>query len=418
MKLRVEPGGWYGDCDAKGNYVSLHRDSHLIINGNRIELPIVNGVKDNILQLVMKEWNGQILIAGQSHQGLGNYLYKDGKWKIVSPSFATWPCAFSSNSLYLVSGPNQYIVYDLLTGLTTAPISRKIGVNGIRYINFDQSVDGIVTGDETYGSKILKMAQWIKNNQLYVGQSYIDGCILLDDIAKVYHLVDHGDCEFIRFYQDGNLLAVTIVKPQIPSTSFYWFNTSEINEFAVVSQDVVPDNPTKPTTPTQPNPGPSPSPIPNTPISKPANPVPTSPFRKLQTMNTNTERGGLVGPKGLFARIDPNELGKGLFGWYPIHFDAPDSNGNSEFELTDLGNGRFTVRHINSNAWYGADLTQYSDDIGKEFYGKPNEEGAGPYEMPYGFGPLPDTGMLILMIQYSPDSGKPFCSTPVTWVKK
>ncbi len=135
----------------------------------------------------------------------------------------------------------------------------------------------------------------------------------------------------------------------------------------------------------------------------------------------NNEMGGLIGPKGLFARIDPNELGKGLFGWYPIHFDSQDSSNDSEFKLTDLGNGRFTCMHMSTSSWYGADLTQYSDDISKEFYGKPNSLGAGPYEMPYGFGPLLDSGMLILIVQYPYNGGDAkgsFCSTPVTWIKK
>lgn len=231
---KVVRGNWYGDCTLEGDYISLIRDSHIEINDNRIELPVGPWGKENILQLVAIRWNGQILIAGQGQvgdKGSGNWLYKDEKWNLLTISFATFPCAFSSDSLYLVVGPNLYRIYDLLTGQLSAPISRTIGSNGIRYINFSQSSDGIVTGDSTYGPGLYNLSQYTKQDGLVIGQSYIDGCVAF--LGDIRYKLEDGDTQFIRFHRRGNDIAIAIVKMLELKTVFYWMTVDELKQFPI-----------------------------------------------------------------------------------------------------------------------------------------------------------------------------------------
>ncbi len=234
IKQHIEPNGWYGDATLEGDYVSLHRDSHISVNGLRLELPVGQYGKENVLFLVCLKFQGQILIAGQGQigdNGSGNWLYKDGEWKIVSGSFATFSCAFSSTFLYLVCGNNQYIIYDLLTDSLSAPINRQIGSNGIRYIDFAQSPDGIVTGDSTYGPQPYNISQWTQKSDIVIGQSYIDGCVAL---YGQYYKLEPGDTQFIRFKRDNNnQICISIVKMLENSTVFYWMDVADIKQFPV-----------------------------------------------------------------------------------------------------------------------------------------------------------------------------------------
>lgn len=246
MLRTVKEGGWYGDITIEGDIVTLYRDSHIEVNGNRVELPISSFGKENILQLVCKRWNGQVLIAGQG-QYTGNWFYRDGKWKIVSTSFGTFACAFSSNALYLVIDNNLYCLLDLASGLMGRTIVRSIGVNGIRYIDFSQSPDGIVTGDATYGPNPYNLSQWtMQSDYMYgqsnvvVGQSYIDGAIAL---YKERYLIEKGDTQFIRFHREGNVLTIAIVKMLELKTVYYQMITEELVQFPIEGQPEKPHLP-------------------------------------------------------------------------------------------------------------------------------------------------------------------------------
>lgn len=241
MRTLVEDGGWYGDNDLQGNYVSLHRDSHLVINGTRIELPIGQWGKENLVQLVSLSWRGDILVAGQGQvgdRGSGNWLWKDGKWKLLGPSFGTFSCAFDVSSLYVVCGINLYQLYDLEGNKLSNTISRIIGANGIRYIDFSRSLDGIVTGDYTYGPSPYNLSQWIAINDLVIGQSYIDGCIALR--KNIQYKIENGDTQFLRLHYDGKNVAITIVKMLENRTVFYWFPIEELDhQFPILNPPLV-----------------------------------------------------------------------------------------------------------------------------------------------------------------------------------
>jgi len=113
-------GAWYSDCDLQGNTSSLFRDSHITLNNQRIELPLVieksgeaKGVKENVLFLT--QFEGRFL-AGQGNQSDFTWFYDNlkGKWINLGSSFGTYPCYFNTNRvLFFVYGPNQIKAYDL-----------------------------------------------------------------------------------------------------------------------------------------------------------------------------------------------------------------------------------------------------------------------------------------------------------------
>ena len=240
MRRYTDRGGWYGDVSLDGTRVSLHRDSHIVVGSfefdtTRIELPTGQFGKENLVQMVACKFNGQLFIAGQGQvgdKGSGNWLYEDGKWRVISPSFGTFACCFGDSTLYLVVGPNQYRIYNLKTRQLTSSINRQLGAQGIRYIDFSQSFDGIVTSDSTYGPAPYNLSQWILRSDIddvVLGQSYVDGAI-----AKIIatntndYKIEPGDCQFLRMYRNVNNLAVCIVKMLEVSTVFYWMTVEEL----------------------------------------------------------------------------------------------------------------------------------------------------------------------------------------------
>lgn len=229
MKTWVEDGGWYGDNTLQRDYVSLHRDSHIVCNGKRIELP---PGQSNLLQLVCLNWRGQVLIAGQGQKN-NNWLWKDNKWIDLGPSFGTFSCTFGPSNLYIVCGNNLYYLYDLEADKKSNSISRVIGANGIRYINFNQALDGIITGDRTYGPSPYNLSQWTSYQDLVLGQSYIDGAVLIRN--GIQYKIESGDTEFLRLHYDGFNIAISIVKMLENRTVFYWFDINELNQFQILN---------------------------------------------------------------------------------------------------------------------------------------------------------------------------------------
>lgn len=262
MIKHVDSGGWYGDVNLNGTRVSLHRDSHIVvgrfgIDTEIIELPVGAFGKENLIQMVFCVFNDQILIAGQGgaigqNTGSGNWLYEDGGWRVISPSFGTFACCFDPSTLYLVVGQNQYRTYNLFSREFSPVTSKQLGAQGIRYIDFNQASDGIITSDATYGPKPYNLAQWILRTDIVLGQSYIDGCIA-SVLGDENYKVEPGDCQFLRFYRRGKDLAIAIVKMPENSTVFYWLNANEIKSFPVDSGEVTPIPPIPPEEPVAPN---------------------------------------------------------------------------------------------------------------------------------------------------------------------
>ena len=117
--------------------------------------------------------------------------------------------------------------------------------------------------------------------------------------------------------------------------------------------------------------------------------------------------------KGLFARINPAESGKGPFGGYPVHVDATSSDGDAEFELTQP-DGLFTLTHVKTGHILSADATQYAEDLCKQYSTRPASQ-RGAYES-FNVCRTP-VGTLICYIEYKQD-GRQYTSAPLCWVKK
>jgi hypothetical protein len=233
-----------------------------------------------------------------------------------------------------------------------------------------------------------------------------------DRFAEDPHLsvLDDGRILVSAFTSRGASLA--IIDPPYPAAE-------------VLPPPAPPEAPPKPPPPTDPPKPPAPPRPPDPPKAPPpAPPTPQhgfivmEPFRNEGHMQT--ERGGIVGLGGKYARATAADLGHGNAGWYAVHFDADAPDGDAEFELTDLGNGRGVARHVKTGACFGVDTTQFLEDIRKAFYLKPSEAGEpGGYEQPWLL-KHPATGTKYLVVEFQqPNGGQPFFPAPaVAWVAK
>jgi len=260
--------GFYGDSDVNGNFCANVVKSynplvfdHINLNSNKINLPDGEGV----LNIRLLSFNNIIYLAGQGHDTGRNLLYNSvtNKWITTSGvSFSVAPNAFFTNSLYIMPGPNSYQVYDLASSGAGALVPRTIGSQGIRYIDFSQSPDGIVTGDSTYGPGAYEVAEWTLLTDVVVGQSYVDGCTIVDLQKNKRYQLEPGNCRFLHPHRFSNQFAIPISKTD--RCVFYWLT---LDDFSKLSPEPVASIP---------NPSPSPNPIPLPIPSQPKEPsVPT-----------------------------------------------------------------------------------------------------------------------------------------------
>lgn len=383
MTRVVEQGGWYGDNTLQGDSVSLHRDSHININGQRIELPVGPFGPENILQLVVKRFGNQVLIAGQGQvgeEGSGNWLYIDGKWNLLTNSFGTFACAFDPNRpyLYLVVGPNQYQFYDLTTRELSGVIPRSLGAQGIRYIDFIQSpIDGIVTSDETYGPYPYNLAQWTHLEEITVGQGYNGGCIIIYNGER--RILEPGNCQFIRLHKLLDKFCLAIVKMDEVETVFYQLSLDEIKNFPLETV-------------------PTPEPIPPTPVPPILTPIPPAPepvFKPVKEFKLmDPETVSIIGPGNLFLRLVNGK---------PV-FDATTESSETDWEVSKPDN-LFAIKK--NNLYLGADtLNPPSANVGDQLYTVDHRQ---EYES-WSIGVWP-SGKIVGIIDYW---FKPLVSTSIT----
>jgi hypothetical protein len=116
------------------------------------------------------------------------------------------------------------------------------------------------------------------------------------------------------------------------------------------------------------------------------------------------------GPAGMYARADePNTgiWGGNQEGYRGVIWDGTDRNdARYHFEMTKPDN-KFMLLHVESRCYLGIDATQYSGDIGRQFYLKPEAmTSPGGYESPVIYdGNL--SGVLSGQVEYDdPDRGK------------
>jgi hypothetical protein len=118
----------------------------------------------------------------------------------------------------------------------------------------------------------------------------------------------------------------------------------------------------------------------------------------------------IKGPGGLYGRI--GELGKGLFGWYPIIWDGTSvSDDKYKWTLTKPDN-LFEIRPLSDEGCLGLDATSHSTSLEQQFYVKPGHD-RGAYESPIIY-----EGNYIVpleaVVEYSNDQGKyPSCAFAV-----
>jgi hypothetical protein len=184
------PGCWYTDIRLDGQYACLVRDSHIQSSQGRIELPTFQQdgrtVKDNVLMLRLPPV-GEFAIAGQSHNGLGNWEYRGGVWKVVGASYGVNPVLYDWQPTLHVGAP-------------------QFGSQGLRYATQQNQ---LVTGDATYADPSKAIWEWTEYGDVRVGQG-AGGCIAIHGALR--YMLEQGDCRFVRYTRSADNLAIAMVK--------------------------------------------------------------------------------------------------------------------------------------------------------------------------------------------------------------
>lgn len=87
----------------------------------------------------------------------------------------------------------------------------------------------------------------------------------------------------------------------------------------------------------------------------------------------STEIGAVKGPGNKFGRVLEADRWTGPFGWYPIRFDRDTPDEDCWFELSKP-DSRHQLRHTKVDGLFGADSTEHSADIPRQFYLKPGND--------------------------------------------
>jgi hypothetical protein len=231
--VRLEiPGGWYGEGRLDRQYAVLVTNQFIATSAGRVELPryVVDGreVADNVLFLRVPP-TGAFAISGQSHAGLGNWEWKDGLWRISSPSFGVNP-----------------IIYDWLDRFYYAVPGGGTGSQGYRYATH---TNDLVTGDATYADPARAIWEYTTYGDVTIGQG-ANGCIAIHGVLR--YTLEPGDCRFVRYTRSADMLAVTMVKQVQGKTVLLWMNVQDLASFPPEGT-IIPDP--------EPEPEPEPEPV-------------------------------------------------------------------------------------------------------------------------------------------------------------
>lgn len=367
MKRTPIVNGWYGDYIPSGDWCALILNSKSNVKENyidtsygQVQCPEYEVDKfENVLFLriyLHKSKDGDnVLIAGQGSVSGICWLYSKNhhEWFKLGIAFATNPVYFFGDFVYVAFNGNTIKSYSLDTFELAETITHQIGVGGIRWME-----EGfIATGDETYnGSSYpnIMLAEYTGlgngttyyNKEHYVGQSYVDGCIVVSNSLRKQ--LEPGDCKWLRAYIENRLsgieLFVTIVKQVENQIVFVSLNLNELTS--------LPNEPTNEPIPEPPTPDP-----PILPIPVPPDPEPPKPKPEFKTAGkykmTDTKKVGLIMVDGKYIAFNPN---------LTFNNTSPD-----EFEMSQPDN-LFQFKHIKTGLVLGADATQYSNDICKQLY--------------------------------------------------
>lgn len=206
---RSIPGGSYCEALISGDWAALVKGSHIETSKGPIALPPSSG--DGLLFLRSFDSDG-LLLAGQKGDIVGPdpakghaFLWNGKKWIDKGPSYgAGGPVAFKPTGALVLADPSM-------------------GSQGIRTILADGT---IITGDATYGSASMNIAEYTPLDNWAIGQSYRDGVVLVKGSAR--KLLARGDCRFIRANQAGSRIAVGWWQLDQNSSELRWFDESDI----------------------------------------------------------------------------------------------------------------------------------------------------------------------------------------------
>lgn len=227
------PGAWYVDARPSGAFVALIKDSHLVTDAGRVELP--HG--QNLLYVRIAP--DGIRFAGAGHQDDLVWEWDGTAWVSHGSAFGVSPVIYDRSGQLLINDSSW-------------------GSQGARYIG---PRGDVITGDATYYSSSLDLSEFSYiAPDLYIGQSHPDGS---NDAAWVRdrgtpRLLEPGPCRFIREAHDGERVSIAMWKPH-EGAVIYWLSLDEIRALPVVPIMSTPvPNPGTPPAPPQPQPEPSP----------------------------------------------------------------------------------------------------------------------------------------------------------------
>jgi hypothetical protein len=186
--------------------------------------------------------------------------------------------------------------------------------------------------------------------------------------------------------------------------------------------DLVPEPPTP--VPPPPPPVDPPTPPPRPPVPPPAPPPPRpptpppasryAPLTRYKGGTMPSERGGLVGPAGKFARGHADQ--QGLMGQDTklVTIDADASDGDAEFELRARGDGRFVAVHVRTGLYLENDATRYSTGLDRQYYLKAGQgDGDG-----YAIMEAQQMADGTVLVFHRFDDPRVYVGAPLVWVKK
>lgn len=133
--------------------------------------------------------------------------------------------------------------------------------------------------------------------------------------------------------------------------------------------------------------------LPPTPVDPPIPPQP-KPSDELENVNMAGKILGLIGPGGLYARIDPNSK-------TTIHFDAHTVGGHERYEAVPIaGDTRYLLRAEAADVILSGDATKHgSEKIEAQFSVRTKPWSPGHYEM-WTIKKDPDSGIHLAFIRY------------------
>lgn len=231
-------GGWYGFSTLQADWASLIKNSHIQSSRGRIELPFVDGKKENPLYLVgATHYRNFLVMAGQSHDAGAAVLYVNGIWMVVNPiAWGVSPCAFSQDGKFFhcASSATTGFVIDIDTGIRT-DFNMNFFADGIRAVI--PPVDEIVLGNLTKHDPLSDLYEYIDfENGLIIGQAQTGLGGYTDDET---HIVEQGGCFFNRAQYDSYNIALATVKESENQTVFWWLNIEELKTFPVEDEQEI-----------------------------------------------------------------------------------------------------------------------------------------------------------------------------------